>query len=313
MEILGWAPKAWLQRRAETREHSNAAPRRAMSLVKGHNEVEAKVVELSLSVDPAIVATRARLLKATLPIFGLDMGTCRRLIRTGFSFSDGDYARQLRIWDHIWQRARIHEVKLMPLLWLEGLRPRPEAQAIWEAVSPWAKRIDCWDQSDMLSKVYARLLEERRDLVHPVLVEWNSSANPWLRRQSLVSLLYQSGSRRSMLPADQILFLAEARIDDPDHYVQRGIGWTLRECGRAYPQQTLEFLHRHATALSTVAWSGAARDIEGFARAKLAHNRRRRTGGASGGKGAVKAVSVPRLRPGAAFGCRSELGRPVPI
>ena len=72
-----------------------------------------------------------------------------------------------------------------------------------------------------------------------------------------------------MLPPKKILTLAKHRIDDPHFFVQRGVGWCLRECWNVYPKETYDFLEAYANRLSAIAFSTASEKISEQKRTRL--------------------------------------------
>ena len=232
-------------------------------------EVEARLAQAASHVDPAYASERAFHMKTTLPMLGLTVPALRKLFKRGFSFSGLPFAEQLPIWAQIWANPASHEASLLPVYFLESLKPPPAAATLWPQIAPWAARINCWDQSDGLSGVYSACHEAEPELVYPGLVAWNTSTNPWERRQSLVSLFFYARVRQRQPRLDQVLPLVEARLTDPHYYVQKGLGWCLRECFNAYPGPTLEFLRDHAGTLAPAAWQAATEKLDPADKAAL--------------------------------------------
>lgn len=127
----------------------------------------------------------------------------------------------------------------------------------WPLLKKWSRKIDNWAHSDTLSEMIARLVELSPDRIYPDLKKWNTSNLPWQRRLSLTSLLYYSAGRKKCLPASKIFPLVKARLDDSDTYVQKAVGWTLREAGNCYPDKARAFIKQHNTRLSPTAFTSA--------------------------------------------------------
>ena len=144
----------------------------------------------------------------------------------------------------------------------------------WPELKRWAPDIENWEHSDRFSKIFARLLELDPERVYPELQRWNRSKNAWLRRQSVVSLLCYDRIRESRPPIHKILPLIEALLADPDVYVQKGVGWALRETAHAYPEATHKFLQANITQLSSVAFSSATEKLSKSKKQKLKDLRR---------------------------------------
>lgn len=241
-------------------------------------EVEAVLKRLARGIPKAKAAERKFFMKATMPMLGLTVPQQRAAMKKGYGFSGLPAAEQLPIWSHIWFQARTHEAKMQGGFYvyrLEALAP----EALWGAVAPWADAITCWDQSDTLSGVYARLLEAKPGLVLPTLKAWNRDADPWKRRQSVVSLFYYAQLRKKMRPVREVLKLVTPLLEDEDYYVQKGVGWTLRETFNAYPREALAYLEKHACDIHPDAFSAAIEKLDAGQKAGVKALRKGRTRG----------------------------------
>ena len=116
--------------------------------------------------------------------------------------------------------------------------------------------IENWWHADHLSKIYARMLD-RQKLLLKDFQYWAKHGNQWQKRLSLTSLLFYANYPQNPLQADTLLSQIEMLIDDTHYYVQKGLGWSLRETYKLYPQNTFEFMRVYAKQISTVAFSQA--------------------------------------------------------
>ncbi len=176
--------------------------------------------------------------------------------KKGFSFSKQSPEMQFLIWDYIWKNGKWFWVKIQAFFFVEKfLKNEQVLLSFWPGISTWQDHVDGWALCDCLSKIYSRLLEIDESTVMPRLKEWNVSTDPWKRRQSIVSLIYYTSVRKVLLPFPKLTALIKPLISDKDYYVQKGLGWTLRELYRAYPMDTLNFLDQHLTDLPALAFS----------------------------------------------------------
>jgi 3-methyladenine DNA glycosylase AlkD len=214
-----------------------------------------------------------------LRFLGLKVLHLRQALKTGFSFSGKDFAEVAEIWDRIWWESDCFEVLALALAWFEDRRRTSFLPSQWGQLRKWSGKIDNWAHSDALSNLYARILEQDSTLVYPTLEEWSASENPWLRRLSIVSLLYYSGQRQTCLPFRKIIALVEPQLSHDHHYVQRGVGWVLREAGNVYPLETNAFLGKNAAQLSAIAFAAATEKLSFCKKEKL--KQKRKLGGAA--------------------------------
>jgi len=78
----------------------------------------------------------------------------------------------------------------------------------------------------------------------------------------LVGMLLYSKKRKTLLPAAKLLDMVGPLIADKDYFVQKGLGWALREIGNIYPEETMAFLNKHCTILHSVAFTTAVEKID---------------------------------------------------
>lgn len=192
---------------------------------------------------------------------GLNVPTQRLIAKKGFSFSRLPVEKQILTWDGIWQQSNSHEVLSQALLFWEKQYNKVPVETAWSHLKNWVNRIDNWAHSDSLSGFYSHFLEMKPNLVLPQLKKWNKSKNPWERRQSVVSLTHYHSKRKEVLPFTAIIPLVENLLDDKDYFVQKGVGWALREIGRAYPKETLAFLKKHHAHITGIAFSAASEKL----------------------------------------------------
>jgi 3-methyladenine DNA glycosylase AlkD len=197
----------------------------------------------------------------------------RRVYKKGYSFSDMTPTEQLSVWDYVWQHASCYEQLAQCLYFAMDKRDKIAPEKLWKVVHGWVKKIDNWAHSDSLSDLYAHLLERLPGVVYRQYQRWNHSANPWERRQSLVGMLLYSKKRVHLLPVEQMLPLVTHLLHDEDYFVQKGLGWTLREINNVYPDAAFAFLRQHITDISPVAFTAAIEKLSPEQKALLKQER----------------------------------------
>ena len=241
-------------------------------------EVERAVKAAAKSVPKAKAKERAFFMKTRMPLLGLTVPEQRKLAKRGYSFSGETPTKLADIWTEIWHEAKTHEGKMQAGLTLEQFGPNLTFDRRWVLVQDWCGALNCWDQSDTLSAHVAQALEERPKTVWPVLETWNGDKDPWKRRQSLVGLFFYTRFRKKTPPITKVLKLVTACSDDEDYYVQKGVGWTLRECYNAYPSKTFAYLKKHAGDIHPDAFSAAVEKVTASEKAEIKALRKARRG-----------------------------------
>lgn len=185
-----------------------------------------------------------------------------------YSFSHLPIDEQWKIWNYIWHHSDIFEV-MLGASYFAASRPFSEMLEHRREVLSWIERVDNWGHSDELSSHYAKLLEHDSKLFMPVFHGWSDSKNPWFKRQAMVGLLFYSRFRKKYPPAKTILKFIDRHIDDKHYYVQKGVGWALRECWNVYPKETYAYLTKNAARIPAGGWTAATEKLPAADKAKL--------------------------------------------
>lgn len=186
-----------------------------------------------------------------------------KLSKHKYSFSNQSFSEQLIIWDYIWNNSLDEWVRMHSYIYLEShIKEKIFLVDSWDIIKHWQKRVDNWGDCDALSKIYTKILEIIPDKVLEQLKRWNKSTNFWDRRQSLVSLLYFSRTKKVVLPYNTIINFIDSLINDQEYYVQKAIGWSLKESYNVYPKETLQYLNENIKRVSAIAFTAATEKLK---------------------------------------------------
>lgn len=187
----------------------------------------------------------------------------RRESKRVYSFSALPFADQLPIWDELWRIEDSFWIKLHAFFFLERhLKKDNELREMWPVIVNWQHHVDDWGLCDALAKIYTKILEVEETTVYEQLKTWNKDGNLWKRRQSVVSLLYYSRTKKRFLPFSKIEQLIKPLLTDKEYYVQKGVGWSLRELHTVYPKDTFPWLKTHIKSISSIAFTIAIEKID---------------------------------------------------
>ena len=243
-----------------------------------HKEVTRKYVKAGKKLS----AEKERYLKEKMyrtryKLYTMDDDAYERMIENGFSFSDRDSKAQAKVWSHIFKKTDYMGVGHLAINHFRKLQKNKKRSMIeyWPEMKTWVGSIENWAHGDMIASVYSRMLEEDPKKVYPTLVQWSRAKSPWKRRMSLVSLLYYYSCRRSILPYAKIIALLEPQLESDHYYLQKAVGWTLRELWQAYPKETWNFLQKNSTRISSTAFSAAVEKVPSIKKEKLKDVRKR--------------------------------------
>lgn len=174
-------------------------------------------------------------------------------------------------WDYIWNQTKYFEVMSLALYHYQRVGVTKKDFSI---LKTWLERCHCWEHSDDLSKIFARVVEKKPGWILPTLKKWNRSKNLWERRQSIVSLIEYSRLRERVLPFKDLIKFVDQLLLDKEYYVQKGLGWTLREIYNVYPEKALAYFKSHLEEISPIAYSAATEKVP--AKIKRNLNKKRR-------------------------------------
>lgn len=211
--------------------------------------------------------------QSRLTYWGLKVPLHRQAAKARYSFSDLSLDEQWDHWLGIWQNSDIFDVKSVALVWLGDPKRRELRASRWKEVVAMAADIDNWAHSDSLSSLLAEILERRPQMLSQYR-KWNRSKNPWLRRQSIVGIYCYARMRKKKIPAKTALALIKPLLKDPHFYVQRGVGWTLREVDRVDSSLQRAFVRKHLHSISSTAWFATSELYPVSLRTKLVGLRR---------------------------------------
>ncbi len=185
-----------------------------------------------------------------------------------------DPRARFKFWNQIWTSSDCFEVLNIPLIYYSDPKHHSESLLVGKSLLGWATRLDNWAHSDSLSSIYVRLLEAQGPSIDQILKKWNSHSNPWLRRQSLVSLYYYSAQRQKVFPVSEALRRLKPLLGDPHYYVQKGVGWTLREAFNVAPDKVLGFIQANLHSIRPTAYTAATEKLNARQKEKLRRQRK---------------------------------------
>lgn len=174
-----------------------------------------------------------------------------------------DVSQRVSISDALW-RTNIYEARLAAAKLLTQARLRPDDTNAWDLIASWTPEFDSWAIAD-----HACMAGQKRLVSDPArldLVEtWTGSDHMWTRRAALVSTLpwtKQNHPKPHELEArDRILGWATGFTTDHQWFIQKAIGWWLRELSKHDAARTQNFLAAHGDKMKPFAVKEALRHL----------------------------------------------------
>lgn len=96
-----------------------------------------------------------------------------------------------------------------------------------------------WAHTDVLSGRVLSYFFTHQIIELESLKEWNESESKWKRRAVPVTLI---DVLKTDIPLKKLLSIIEPLMLDTEKFVQKGLGWFLREAWKIYPEETEKFL-----------------------------------------------------------------------
>lgn len=211
--------------------------------------------------------------QSKLKFFDLKTSDVRSLLKRPLPLFDQTVEQQFRIFEKIWFSANIFELKVLPLYWLETLSTK-QLISFSPALILWAPEADNWALADNLCGQYAKIFELAPKNISPIYKLWNKHPNPWLRRISMVGLMYYSRSRKKWPSFQHLKTFVYPHLNAEEYYVQKAVGWTIREFYNVYPLETLRFLEEHLHRVQADAWYAASEKLKPLLKNNLVKKRR---------------------------------------
>ncbi|WP_026907613.1 DNA alkylation repair protein [Paucisalibacillus globulus] len=102
-----------------------------------------------------------------------------------------------------------------------------------------------WDTVDMLAqKPIGKIAADSSEVIHESIEDWSTNENMWLRRTSILfQLKYKEKTDEELLYK-----YIKRNTDSKEFFIQKAIGWALREYSKTNPNSVRTFIQQNALA-----------------------------------------------------------------
>ncbi|GAA1881545.1 DNA alkylation repair protein [Pseudonocardia ailaonensis] len=206
--------------------------------------VDALRSALAREADPDAAPTMQAYMKSTMPFRGVPQPVRARILRECVQASPPPGPGALAaVAEALWDGAEFREERYLAtaLCGFRGYARWPDADWLpryrhWLVSGAW------WDHVDEISsRLVGPVLRADRGAVTPVVRQWATDPDPWLRRASIICQLMSKEDTDLDLLTDAI----EASLKDDGFFLRKGIGWALRQHARTDPLWVREFVEAH--------------------------------------------------------------------
>lgn len=154
------------------------------------------------------------------------------------------------LWDTNIFEARIAAAKLLTQARIKG------DAAVWDLLVSWVPDFDSWAIADHACSALSRRLQAdpaRLDVVEG----WTGSDHMWTRRAALVATLHLTKSNHPSVAEaaarDRVLGWAAGYVPDREWFIQKAVGWWLRDLSKHDPARVRAFLEAHGAGMKAFA------------------------------------------------------------
>jgi 3-methyladenine DNA glycosylase AlkD len=114
-----------------------------------------------------------------------------------------------------------------------------------------------WDHVDEVAHRVADLRAQFPAEMDPVLRNWGTDGDLWLRRAAIIS---QLGAKRAT-DVDLLTDVIEPNLAERDFFIRKAIGWALRDYAWTNPEWVRSYVTAHETQLSPLSRREALKNI----------------------------------------------------
>ncbi|MCC2111540.1 MAG: DNA alkylation repair protein [Hyphomicrobiales bacterium] len=213
------------------------------------------LVRLERLADAEKAAIFSRYHKVDRPYLGVPNPRLDEIAKTIVAAVPPEVA--LQIADELWQtnifEARVTAAKIF---WRPQLKRFAE---IWTLIEVWKEDFDSWAIADAVAKGGARCLIADPGLLDILEANWTPHANMWVRRAALVFTLPFAKKGRD---PSRMLGWAAGYVDDREWFIQKAIGWWLRELSKHDPARVRAFVDGHGERMAAFARREATKYLD---------------------------------------------------
>ncbi len=205
---------------------------------------------LAAHADPVRADQQQRYMKSTLPYHGLPSPlvqlVCRELFAAHRIHDRPTWvATALALWDEATHREEWYAA--IQLLRHRQYRQWAQSPDVLPALRHLIVTGAWWDVvDDIATHLVGDLLRAQHLVVAPVLRQWATDPDPWLRRTSIICQVGGKDDTDTDLLADTIV----ANLTQTGFFLRKAVGWALRDYARTDPDWVREFVAEHRGEMS---------------------------------------------------------------
>lgn len=188
--------------------------------------------------------------------------TLRKVAGQGLGMQDLDDDAQWKHLEQLWFESGVWDIMSIVLYSTEKRFRKADKKQLFIRLVSFLDRVDNWAHSDFISSLFGKLAAHLEDDILALMRRWNTSKKSWERRQSVVIISYYLRNKKQSVGFHELVALVTPLHADTDYFVQKGVGWALRDLGKKYPDEQLAYLNEFVCDLSAPAYATAVEKIK---------------------------------------------------
>ena len=214
------------------------------------------LADLKQYADKSVADGQKNYHKIDRPYLGVRVPQITRAAGRAAAELTGD--QLLILCDELW-KTDIHEARIAVGKILERKKVT-NTEAVWVRIDRFKEDLDSWAIADHLAHAAFRCLQEEPRFLDEIENHWLKHQSFWVRRVSLVYTLHLAKKGHD---SERPLSWAAGMVDDHEWFIQKAIGWWLRELSKHNPERVRKFLAEYRNRMKPFAVREASKYLPG--------------------------------------------------
>ena len=219
--------------------------------------IAAVTTRLAGAADPERAPKMQAYMKSTMPYLGVSVPGVRAVVRAAArehppASVDDLVATAGALW-----RGATHREHRYAATELTALPVADGALALIPLYEEMIRTGAWWDHVDAVSVRVGRLLVAHASVARPLLLDWSTAPDRWLRRTSIIA---QRGAK-ARTDLGLLTDVVDANLGDTDFFVRKAIGWALRDYAASDPDWVRQFVAARVDRLSSLSYREATKHL----------------------------------------------------
>lgn len=214
--------------------------------------------ELKSLADPSKAPKMQSYMKSTMPYHGVAVPQVRALSKRHVAECDFDSKSWEKSVLYLWRNARFREERYAALYFCEAkkfadFQTLDKMKMYEELIVSGA----CWDFVDTVSHRVGFILRRYPKPMKAKMLSWSRSSNLWKRRTSIICQL-DFGMETDL---DLLYACIEPSLGSKEFFLQKGIGWALRQYAWKKPAEVKRYVKANWDRLAPLSRREALKNL----------------------------------------------------